>query len=99
MNNQIVKLGTLILVLVLISCSAQTDLDANQITSANDVQRITFTDAKALLDAGDAVLYDTRSNASYRVSHARGAISLPAFEVEERYQELPTDKALIFYCA
>ena len=64
-----------------------------------DVQRITLTDAKALLDGGTAVLIDARSAASYSSKHAAGAISLPEEEVDTRADELPTDKALIFYCS
>jgi rhodanese-related sulfurtransferase len=61
------------------------------------VQRITVEEAKVLLDGGLAVLYDARSAEAYRAQHAVGAISLPEADVEARYGELPTDKALIFY--
>jgi len=66
--------------------------------TAKDVQRVTLTDAKSLLDNGTAVLYDARSLRAYRSKHAAGAISLPEEEVVPRFSELPADKALIFYC-
>lgn len=65
---------------------------------APEVQRITPAEAKALLDDGAAVLYDTRSPDTYRTQHAAGAISLPEATVGAHYDELPTDKGLIFYC-
>lgn len=66
--------------------------------TASDVQRITPADAKALLDNGAAVLYDTRSAEAYHTQHAAGALSFPETTMIARYQELPGDKALIFYC-
>lgn len=66
--------------------------------TAKDVQRITLADAKSLLDNGRAVLIDARSEKAYNHKHAAGAISLPEDAVAARASELPTDKALIFYC-
>jgi hypothetical protein len=71
---------------------------APDIRSADDVQRITPADAKALLDAGTAVLYDTRTLNGYRGQHAAGAQSFPRGVEEARFAELPADKTLIFYC-
>lgn len=67
-------------------------------TSTADVQRIDPEEASILIDQGKAVLYDTRSTASYAASHATGAISLPPDEVEAQLASLPQDKVLIFYC-
>ena len=66
-------------------------------TSA-DVQRIKVLDAKTLLDNGQAVLYDPRSESSYLEEHAAGALSFPEARAADRVGELPTDTALIFYC-
>jgi hypothetical protein len=67
------------------------------VVSAEDVQRVTAVEATALLDDGAAVLYDVRSEGTYLGRHAAGALSFPEADVAERYGELPTDKALIFY--
>lgn len=64
---------------------------------AQDVQRISAVEAKALLDAGQAVLYDVRSAAEYGNRHAAGALSFPDSEADARYAELPADKSLVFY--
>lgn len=72
---------------------------ANGVTSPDEVQRISPREAKALLDSGEATLYDTRSADAYRSQHAAGAISLPEEDLASRFDELPDDgRALIFYC-
>jgi PBP1b-binding outer membrane lipoprotein LpoB len=71
---------------------------AGELTSSDDVQRIGLAEAKALLDAGQAVLYDVRTAESYQASHAAGALSLPYSEIESLLPTLPRDKILILYC-
>jgi len=69
------------------------------VNSADDVQRISPQQAKALLDRGEAVLYDNRSAGAYASQHAEGAVSFPEEEAAARVDELPDDgTALIFYC-
>jgi hypothetical protein len=68
------------------------------VTSKDEVRRISPAEARELVEAGEAVLYDTRSAQSYADRHAAGAISLPESEVPGRLGELPNDKILIFYC-
>lgn len=65
--------------------------------SASNIQRIPPAEAKALLDGGDAVLYDVRSKAEYQAQHAAGALSLPGASVAARFDELPAGKSLVFY--
>jgi len=62
------------------------------------VLRISPAKAKALVDDGRAVLYDTRSADQYRALHAAGAISFPEDQAAARFDELPDDLELIFYC-
>jgi rhodanese-related sulfurtransferase len=63
------------------------------------VARISVAAAKALADAGEAILVDVRTAATYEQSHIAGAVSLPASEVARRSAELPPDELIIFYCA
>jgi len=79
---------------LLVGCGA----GSGTVTDPADVQRIGPEEAKALLDAGEAVLYDTRSAAAYRSQRAAGAISFPEEEAAARFDELPDETALIFYC-
>ena len=46
------------------------------------VERVSVKQAKELLDNGEALLYDVRSQASYDQSHAAGSISLPEADVD-----------------
>lgn len=64
-----------------------------------DVPRITVQAAQLKAEAGEAVLVDVRTRATYDAKHIAGAISMPFDEVARRSAELPTDKLVIFYCA
>ncbi|MBU0492127.1 MAG: hypothetical protein KKA73_23050 [Chloroflexi bacterium] len=78
--------------------SATSVVTAVTTDTVGDVQLVTPAEAKALLDSGAALLYDTRSAEAYQTQHAAGALSFPDATMVERYPDLPTDKALIFYC-
>jgi rhodanese-related sulfurtransferase len=63
------------------------------------VPRIGLPEARLAVEAGEAILVDVRSRATYEQGHIAGALSIPAQEVATRSAELPTDKQVIFYCA
>lgn len=63
-----------------------------------DARRVTADELRKMLDAGKAVVYDTRGKAAYDAEHIKGALSMPSDEVAARTGELPTDKTLVFYC-
>ena len=65
---------------------------------SDEVQRIDPVEAKALMDKGDALLYDVRSLAAYDARHAAGAFPLPEGDLGEYVANLPRDKLLILYC-
>ncbi len=57
-------------------------------------------DAKAMIDAGEAVILDVIASHVWP-SMTRiipGSMRIPPEEVEERFAELPRDKAIIAYC-
>ena len=64
-----------------------------------DVPRIGVVEAKAMAEAGQAILVDVRTEATYEGRHIAGAISIPVDQVALRHAELPADKLIIFYCA
>jgi 3-mercaptopyruvate sulfurtransferase SseA len=71
---------------------------AAQTANANDARRVTVDELKKMLDAGQAVVYDTRPKSAYDQEHIKGALSMPAGEVADRVGELPKDKTIVFYC-
>ncbi|HZT59698.1 MAG TPA: rhodanese-like domain-containing protein [Pyrinomonadaceae bacterium] len=66
--------------------------------SQNEARRVTVDELKKMLDAGQAVVYDTRAKTAYDQEHIKGALSMPAGEVADRMGELPKDKTIVFYC-
>ena len=65
---------------------------------ADGVRRVGPAELQAMLEGGRAVVYDTRSKMAYDAEHIKGALSMPSNEVGSRAEELPKDKALVFYC-
>jgi 3-mercaptopyruvate sulfurtransferase SseA len=63
------------------------------------VRRIGIAEARALAEAGSAVLVDVRTRGTYERAHIAGALSLPLDEVTERAHELADETLIIFYCA
>ncbi len=63
-----------------------------------NIERTTLKETQELLAAGQAVLVDVRSRASFDQDHAAGALSFPEEEIASRLSELPRDKQLILYC-
>ncbi|MHB0858788.1 MAG: rhodanese-like domain-containing protein [Anaerolineae bacterium] len=92
--------GTVGLVLIVVGLlwwsSAQSRPPA--ITSPAQVQRIAVAEALALVEEGQAVLYDVRSRATYEIDHAEGAVSFPETEWQQNLALLAEDQTLIFYC-
>ncbi len=61
---------------------------------------VSIDELKREMDRGaDLVLFDARSRPDYLFDHITGAVSMPFYEVEERFAELPKDKWIISYCA
>jgi hypothetical protein len=95
--------SALFAVLLLAACQAagasQAGSNESIPTTTEEVPRIRVKELKALLDAGEEVIIvDSRSLRSYEASHIAGAISMPLLEVDERYDELPKDSKIVFYC-
>ena len=68
-------------------------------TNPDDVPRVTPQDLQARLAAGeDIVIVDARADAAYAEEHIAGALSIPLAQIETRFQELPRDADVVFYC-
>lgn len=64
-----------------------------------DIKRISVEEAKKAFDSGEGLFIDSRSNASYKRKHIKGAINIPLADLESRYKEVPKDKKIIIYCS
>ena len=84
--------------LLLLLC-AFTGVSARQAQQGDGVPRITLEEARKALDAGKAILVDVRDEASYKFSHAKGALWIPVNDIVKRMGELPRDKMIIAYCS
>lgn len=63
------------------------------------IRRIAPEEAAMLVQTGDAILLDVRSNDSFVSDHIRGAKNIPYSEIELRArQELPPTRWIIPYC-
>ncbi len=67
--------------------------------TAEDIARITPKEAKDTVEAGKAIIIDTRPAEAYKAEHIKGSINIPLGEAENRINELPKNKQLIFYCS
>ncbi len=63
------------------------------------VPRVKAADAVQLVKAGEAILVDVRDATSYETMHAKGALHVSYQDIQEgKYEKLPKNKHLIFYC-
>ncbi|MBS1810994.1 MAG: rhodanese-like domain-containing protein [Acidobacteria bacterium] len=63
------------------------------------VARIKPAEALRLVTAGEAILVDVRDTGSYENMHAKGAINVTYQSITEgKFDKLPKNKHLIFYC-
>ena len=67
--------------------------------ASDDARRITPDEVRDLLKKNKAVLVDVRGVEAYKVSHIKGALSIPFSEIGERGKELPRDKMIVAYCS
>ena len=72
--------------------------DPSEITSQDDVPRLTAKEAYEAQQSGKAVIVDTRSATQYDTSHIAGSINLPLDQLESRMGELDPDTWYITYC-
>jgi len=61
-------------------------------------RRIKAEELHDLFEKGKVLIVDTRNEASYKQSHIKGAILIPAGEFATRTGELPRDKMIVTYC-
>jgi guanyl-specific ribonuclease Sa len=55
-------------------------------------------EAIKLAREGEAIIVDVRSEDSWKMSHAKGALNIPLNKIESGDHKLPKDKKIISYC-
>ena len=71
---------------------------AKKIEKDSDVPRISVGDAKKDVDAGNAVIVDSRASTAYDQEHIAGAINIP-FGTKVDIASIPKGKKIIVYCS
>ena len=101
------KISILLTIWILILATAACNPQSTQTPTSSDlpqteaeVPRVTAEEAKAALDAGEAIIVDVRSADAYKTSHIAGAISIPLDEFETNLTglNLDQDQWIITYC-
>lgn len=64
----------------------------------DDIPRLTAEEAYQAIQAGEAVLVDTRSESQFQAQHAMGAINIPVDQTESLIPDLDPDIWYITYC-
>lgn len=94
------------LFLAIWSLGFQADCSSSQIApyvkynSDADVPRISVEDAKKDVDAGIAVIVDSRGEGQFKQEHIEGAINVPFGSPDNpKFSEIPKGKKIIVYCS
>jgi hypothetical protein len=64
----------------------------------DSVRRVPIAELQQAMKSGKVVVVDVRSKDDYASSHAKGAISIPLSEIEQRSKELPRESFIVTYC-
>jgi len=68
-------------------------------TDPNEVPKISVADAKKEVDAGTAVIVDSRGEGVYKMEHIAGSINIPNGSPKEKFADLPKGMKAIIYCS
>lgn len=94
--------GVLLVIAVLVWQATRSNQTATPAANPNDptsgVERVSLEDAKAALDSGEAIFLDVRDSQSYEVGHIPGAVNIPLALLQNRANELDSNKWIITYC-
>lgn len=63
------------------------------------VPRITVEDAKKEVDAGNAIIVDSRQEFAYKNEHIAGSINIALGAPDDAFAALPKNKKIIVYCS
>lgn len=87
------------LLLFFVSCQKAQLAEYRKYANDADVPRISAEDAKKEVDAGNAVIVDSRGDSVFKIEHIAGAINIPFGAPKEKFSDLPKGKKIIVYCS
>lgn len=67
--------------------------------NVQEVPKLLVADAKKDIDAGIAVMVDSRSIEAYNAEHIAGSINIPVGSKASEFEKLPPNKKVIVYCS
>lgn len=66
--------------------------------SLSKIEQITAVTAKELLDRGEITILDVRGSAEYKEGHVPETVHIPLGYLEDRLDEVSSDKPLVVHC-
>lgn len=94
-----VLLYLLISSLFLAACGTGAIDPYHKFSSDSEVPRISIEDAKKDLDAGTAVMVDSRDEAAFNAEHIAGAVNVPLGSSATTFEKVSKGKKIIVYCS
>lgn len=74
-------------------------VEYRKFTNDADVPRIPLDEAKKDVDAGLAIIVDSRAEPAYKQEHIAGSINIPIGSADDKFGALPQGKKIIVYCS
>ena len=97
MKSKIVIFATV--VIAFLAACKPAEIEYVKYDSEEAVPRISAADAKKEVDAGNAVLVDSRDAGAFNFERLPGAINIQAGSSTDKFDQLPKGKKIIVYCS
>ncbi len=89
----------LIGILSVIGCQRVQLAEYRKYESVAAVPRISVEEAKKDVDAGIAIIVDSRAESAYNAEHIAGSIRLPSGSADDKFTAISKGKKVIVYCS
>lgn len=99
MKSRTLLIPMLLCVAFSAACQTASTAPFKKYADANEVPKISVAQAKKEVDAGSAVIVDSRSEAVFKMESIAGSISIPHGSPKEKYDAVPKGKKAIVYCS
>ena len=98
--KRLALIGLVALTVIAVACAKGPETaQVKKIDKDADVPRISVADAKKELDAGTAIIVDSRPETNFTQEHIAGSINIPFGTNNDAFAKLPPDKKIIVYCS